>query len=189
MEVQIYEPVTIDPIAKVQSEALRAEIELLTEIARLAASGEIELLWQAETQIEFLGQYMIPGGGRSELAAAGIRLVEGPIEYSRMISPIHPFSGETWRTVQVDFLKSLDHPRFRELRRACGADQGSLVNGRQLKDAFHIWSAEVAGATHFMTTDFKLIRLVRSFKSCPPLVKVVRPSELLADLGTAACSA
>jgi hypothetical protein len=183
LEFDVYELNTLDPTAKVTEEPLRTEIDLLSRVAMLAKSGEIELLWQVETQLEFLGQYKMPGGGRSELAEAGLTLVSGPIEYSRMITPPLGMPGQTWRSMQLGFLRSLQHPRFLELQRICGANEGAQKRrDSQLKDAFHIWSAEVANATHFLTTDFKLVHRVRDFKALSTVVKVVAPSDLMADL-------
>lgn len=62
-DVEIYEPKTLDPTGKVDAQSLRLEIDALSEIARRAKDGEIQLLWQFETQLEFLGQYKIHGGG------------------------------------------------------------------------------------------------------------------------------
>ena len=145
--------------------------------------GEIELLWNIESEVEFFGIQGFPGGGRSELLDAGVTMVKGPVKYSRLLSSLSPLSGDTWRSLRTGFLNSIDHPRFLELKRACGALQGDRVNENQLVDAFHIWCAEAANASHFLTTDFKLARIVRGHKAAPPRVKVVAPSELLAELG------
>ncbi len=172
-EFLVHEIVDVDPTASVQP-GLRTEIDLLSHIARRAKAGDIELLWHIGSEIEFFGIYLFPGGGASELLDAGVTMVEGPIKYSRLLSPLSPLS---------DFLSSIDHPRFLELQRACGAFQGDHVNEKQLVDAFHVWCAEVANASHFLTTDFSLARLVRGHKAAPPRVQVVAPSELLDELG------
>ena len=52
-------------------------------------------------------------------------------------------------------------------------------NPNQLKDAFHIWCAESAGANYFLTGDFKLIDLVSRQKKCSLKTNVVKPSELI----------
>lgn len=176
----VHDVVTYDPTAKVQDEPLRTEIDRLTDVATLAKAGRIELLWHNESQIEFWGIYLIPGG-HSELLQAGVTMVEGPIRYGRVLSPTRP--GETWSSVQLEFLKSLHQPRFRALQKACGALQGEQIHDRQLLDAFHIWCAEEAKATHFLTTDLKLVRTVRACKTVSPLVRVVTPSELLTEIG------
>lgn len=176
----VYDLVDEDPTSRVHDEPLRTEIDLLSRVAELARRGEIELLSHVESQLEFWGILLVPGGGISELLVAGITHVEGPIKYSRIIAA--PFLGEPARTLQIRFLRSLQHQRYLDLQRACGAHQGDHVNEKQLLDAFHIWCAEEAGATHFLTTDFKLLRAMRSHKTYPPQVRVVVPSELLNEI-------
>ncbi len=76
-----------------------------------------------------------------------------------------------------------EYPRFLELRKICGANQGSSVNENQLIDAFHIWCAEEAGATYFLTCDLKLRNLIRNRTQNPLRLELVAPTELLAALG------
>jgi hypothetical protein len=179
----VHEIVDIDPTTSVQPGRLLTEIALLSEVARRAKAGDIELLWHTESEIEFFAIHLFPGGGTSDLLDAGITVVEGPVKYGRLLSPLSPLSGETWRTLRTDFLNSIDDPRFVQLQRACGAHQGDRVNENQLADAFHVWCAEATDASHFLTTDFKLARLVRAHKAAPPRVRIVAPSELLDELG------
>lgn len=40
-----------------------------------------------------------------------------------------------------------------------------------------------ANATHFLTTDLKLVHTVRACKTSSPLVRVVTPSELVTEIG------
>jgi hypothetical protein len=180
-ELVVHEIVDIDPTASVEPK-LRAEIDLLSEVARRARVGDIELVWHIETELEFFGIYQLDGG-RSELLDAGVTMVDGPLKYRRLLSPMSPLSRDTWRSPRTDFLKSVNHPRFLELQRACGAFQGDHINEQQLADAFHVWCAEATDASHFLTTDFKLARSVRGHKTAPPRVRVVAPSELLDELG------
>lgn len=182
-EFVVHDLVEIDPTASVNSEPLRTEIDLLSQVAERAKAGDIELLWHTEGEVEFFSIHLLPGGGTSELLDAGVTMVDGPIKSSRLLSPMFPLSGETWRSLRKDFLAGLDHQRFRELQRACGAIQGDHVNENQLVDAFHIWCAEAADASHFLTTDFKLVRLVRGHKTAPPRPRVVTPSELFEEMG------
>jgi hypothetical protein len=172
-----------DPTARV-ADRLRAELELLPQVADLARRDEIELLSHNEADIELLGTVRFPEERRSVFDDVPITKVKGPVQYSRYITP-HPrmrLAGQTWRSLQVDFLKSLKHQRFLELQRACGVSQGGYLRENQLKDAFHIWCAEESGATHFLTTDFRLVNIVNREKTFPPRVRVVKPSELLSEL-------
>lgn len=126
---------------------------------------------------------MVPGPGISVLHGVDIETVEGPIEYSRVIVGPHLGLGDP-RELQIQFLRGIEDKRFLQLQRACGAWQGSSVNDNQLLDAFHVWCAEHAAATHFLTTDFKLTRVVKTYKQAPPQLKIVTPSELILDLSS-----
>ena len=52
------EIVEIDPTSQVQAEPLRTEIDLLSEVARRARTGDVELLWNVESEIEFFGIHL-----------------------------------------------------------------------------------------------------------------------------------
>jgi hypothetical protein len=181
-KVVVHDFVTFDPAARVTNAKLKVEIDHLNTIAQLAKDKAIELLWHGETSNEFSGIWMVPSGGRPELLKAGVTWVPSPIKYSRLLHSVLP-DERSPGDVQIDFIRGIDHPRFSQLQKACGAAQGKTVNSNQLLDAFHVWCAESAGATHFLTTDFKLVRLVRGHKSHPPEVKLVLPSELLDEIG------
>jgi hypothetical protein len=150
---------------------LRAEIDLLLQIAELAKKGTLELLIHFETILESWG---LPKMTNVEGAFFGapIRKVDGPFQYAR----IH---GGYGAKSQADWMRGLDHKRFKELQVACGAFQGATIAENELKDAFHIWCAESANATFFLTCEKKLVTQVRNHKRFPPNVAVVRPSELL----------
>jgi hypothetical protein len=176
----VYEFINVDPTAKVQDEKhkkLREEIDLISKIAECAKRGEVELLWGIDSMTEFLRILDIPFPGFSVLAGAGITKVQGPVKFNYIVP-----HDRSWKTVQIDLLKSIEHPRYLQLRKACGANQGESVNGNQLLDAFHIWCAEYANSTHFLTTDFKLSRVIGKYKASPPIVSVVLPSQLLQEI-------
>jgi hypothetical protein len=178
----VHDIVEINPNDKIKDQGFRAEVDLLTRIADVAKAGEIELITTAEVFVELLG-ITILGQRKTRLLDAPITRVKAPFEYSRVIAGFQQSaSSRPGHDAQVAFLKSLTFPRLLQLRKACGADQGKEVNGNQLIDAFHVWCAEEAGASHFLTCDLKLVRLVRQYKKYPVKVKVVSPSELLADL-------
>jgi hypothetical protein len=73
---------------------------------------------------------------------------------------------------QYEFLRELHHPRFLELRKMCGAEQGANVNRNQLLDAFHLWSAEHHDCEYLLSLDFKLARVISNSKK-KPLCRVV----------------
>jgi predicted nucleic acid-binding protein len=176
----LYELATEDPTERVVGDELRSEIDLLPRVAELAIRGELELLWHVEALVEFLNIHLVPASGTSPFFEAKVARVEGPINYSRIIAG--PFLGETAEELQLKFLEGLSHQRFRELQRACGVQKASRNYRNQLLDAFHLWTAEEAGATHLLTTDIKLTRVIRAHKVSPTRLRVVLPSELLQEI-------
>ena len=179
--VTVNDSAEIDPTSKITAEPLRTEINLLSDIAKLAKAGYIELLSHFEMELELL-QIQLLGRSRSEFDGINIQRVEGPVRYARMLTSWQALPTESAKSLQIAFLKGLQHSRYHELQRGCGAHQGGQINGNQLIDAFHIWCAESGGASHFLTTDLKLIRLTRQHRTSPPRVRVLTPSELLQEL-------
>jgi hypothetical protein len=169
---------------------LRDEIDAISAVASLARAGAIKLASNLETTLELLTIVSIPSPGKSEFHDINIANVPAPFEYSRLASGTHYVSG-TAKELQYAFLRRIRAPRFLEIQRACGAYQGDSVapNGNQLADAFHIWCAEVAAAEYFLTTDLKLVRVVRQYKKAPLRVSVVSPTQLLVALETNPSSA
>jgi hypothetical protein len=163
---------------------LKAEALLLRRVADEARNGIIRLIIQAEVVHE---TWTLPWARGAHLYGVDIEWVDAPIQYGRILGRIVPSPRSARRNDMkestVEFLSRLKQARFKELQVACGATQGDRINENQLIDAFHVWCAEEAGATHFLTLDFKLMRTVRQHKKHPPRVKVVKPSELLHDLG------
>jgi hypothetical protein len=162
---------------------LKTDASLIRRVAEEAREGKIRLITQAEVVHE---TWTLPWVRGAYLYDVEIEWVEAPVEYSRILGRIIPSPPSARRNDMkestVEFLASLEHTRFKQLQIACGADQGQQTNENQLIDAFHVWCAEAAGATHFLTLDFKLKRIVEGHKRFPPRVKVTKPSELLYDL-------
>lgn len=171
-----------DPTNKIEGE-LRQEIDCLDEVAAMARNGRIILLTSDEAMIEFLINEKIPNNRVSPFDGIPIEYVEQPATCSRILGGVPGLSGETVVEQQIRFFESLEDKRFLQIQRACGAYQGSTISGKQIRDAFHLWCAEICDASHFLTTDLKLVRLVRNYKAAPLRLKVVRPSELLLDVG------
>lgn len=190
LEVTVHDIVTRRELDSLPNSEVRNEALLLRPIAELAKSGKISLITQAEVVHE---SWTLPWVRGAHLYGAEIEWVNAPIQYSRILGRVIPSPpGSRHNDLKestVDFLKSVDHARFRQLQVACGAHQGAQeLNENQLIDAFHVWCAEAAGARYFLTCDFKLIRIVRGHKRYPPRVSLVRPSELLADLSALSAS-
>ena len=72
---------------------------------------------------------------------------------------------------QMDFFRSIQHPRFLQIRKAVG--------DAHVDDAFHLWSAEHAGLDAFLTLDARFKKVVfNKRKQILSAVAVVHPKEL-----------
>lgn len=149
----------------------RTEVDLLPRIGELAKRGSLELIINFETLLESWGLPKMMNQ-EGQFFGAPIRKIEGPFRYAR----IQAGSGSK---SQVEWMRTIEHQRFKDLQVACGAFQGETVAENELKDAFHIWCAESAGAMYFLTCERKLVTQVRNHRRFPPKVEVVRPSELI----------
>lgn len=169
----------VDRNEKIKSAELRREVNLLPKIAELAKSGRLEILLHSESIFEGMGlPAMASPSGR--FLGAPITDAEAPIKYGRTLfhSRISP------KELTLDFLKGIKDKRFKELQKVTGAYQGKdNYNLNQLLDAFYIWCAEHNQCGYMLTLDFKLIKMVRSSRKHSVQVKLVKPSELLAETG------
>jgi hypothetical protein len=176
--LQLYEPVIVDPNDQIDpASELRREVDLLPKAAGLAQVGLATFMISVEIQIELSDLPNLDSVTGFFYGAPHV-LVNPPVRYSRVL-----YGGlEDPMREQYNFLRSLDHGRFLELRRICGAEQGQKVNRNQLLDAFHLWCAEFNRCEYFLSLDFKLARIVGNAKARPQC-RIVKPSELLSVLG------
>jgi hypothetical protein len=168
----------IVPVLRRPSDPLLRDAAMLPLIAMLAKRGRIELLWHEAAMVEFWRQPnrdSIDG----QFYGAPITWVRSP-NAGGGISALTP--GLSWRERMLQNLRSRKDPRFLELQVAAGVKEGSKKIDNQLLDAWHLWCAELAGATYFLTADRKLIKHVRQHRRHPPLVIVVTPRELIKAL-------
>lgn len=117
----LHVPVIIDPNERMdETSALRAEVDLLPEVAGLAQRGRATFLISFETQVELSG---IPNldSRTGYVYGAPHTIVQPPVRYSRVLygGPADPL------VAQYRFLQELSHDRFLELRVICGAQQGN----------------------------------------------------------------
>jgi predicted nucleic acid-binding protein len=147
-------------------------------IAALAKEQKIRLLIHQEVIFELMGLPRANGGQR--FYDAPIEEIDGPFQYSRIAF------DHTKHDYQYEFLSKVDHPRFKELQRACGAYQGEHkpLNRNQLLDAFHVLCAESASADYFVTMDGALARVLQDGYEKKTTVNLVAPKELLIALLT-----
>lgn len=165
-EVTAHTPTVIHPNKKLDA-GLRAEVAELPFIAFLAHRKRIELLCHGEVVIELMGLPRTTDR-RGLFYGAPIKMSPDPIPYGRIVmgdvalpqqprGVKNPLNAAKLR--QVDFIQHLADPRILALRKACNADTRHGVNPNQLIDAFHLWCAEAAGATHFLTAERSLLEL------------------------------
>lgn len=166
------------PAANV-NETLRAEISRLPLIAYLAKRGRIRLCTSHDVLQEF---WELPktDDPRGRFCGAPIEHLSDLFEYPR----VYAYHGLPWvkrkslKEQQMDFLASLSHPRFEQLKVAVGASAQASNYRNQLLDAYHIQSAEAAGCDYFLAIDLKLIRHISRHRRFPPTVSVVSPTML-----------
>jgi hypothetical protein len=154
-----------------------ADAALLPLLAQLAAMGRIELLLHLDTSLEF-GRLPYTDTPRGRFFGAPITWVQSPKPWGRLVAD----GRKTMAEHQLDYLRSRRDQRFLDLQLAVGVKEGAANAGNQLLDAWHIFSAESAGATHFLTCDYKLIKHLRTHRRAKPNVSVVTPTTLLRDL-------
>ncbi|HEV2176763.1 MAG TPA: hypothetical protein VGW33_06140 [Terriglobia bacterium] len=174
-KVTVHEPVDVNPNDFIKDPGLKAEVELLPELAEAGKRGQLRYVMQMETRIEGWG---IPNmdSATGLFYGAPIRACDAPIKYSRMIAG----GIEGPKNMQFEFLTRISSKRFLELQKLTGVYQGKgNLNRNQLLDAFHLWCAEHSKCDYFLTLDFKLIGLLQGNFKSQLQVKALRPSALL----------
>ena len=176
IDLVVHDEVIFNPNERISNPTLRHEAELLPMVAALGTAGTVEFVQTVESLYETWGLPSLDSeSGR--FYGAPIRLLKDiPFEYSRVFGG----AGIDGEKEQMRFLLGIKQPRFEALKRALGAFQGRDLpaNRNQLLDAFHLWCAELAECTYFLTLDFKLQKVLRRSKIETP-VQVVHPSQLL----------
>lgn len=175
-DVTVHDLVEVNPNDAITNAELRAEADHLPRLANLGKIGAIEFIMCHETRWESWGLPNMDSKG-GEFYGAPITAGAEPLEYSRIVAS----SRQDSRSLQYDFLCSIENQRFLDLQKITGAYQGKQPrNHNQLLDAFHIWSAERNACEFFLSLDFKLINVLSRPENKPRVrVQLVRPSELL----------
>ena len=179
VSLKIHQPVYVNQNVKLLIKGRPSQFDdtlALRFIAALAKEGKIRLLTHQEVVFELMRLPRANGGQR--FYDAPIENVQGPFQYGRIVI------DHTKHDYQYEFLSKVDHPRFKELQRACGAYQGQHkpLNRNQLLDAFHVLCAESASAEYFLTMDGKLARVLQHGKKKKTNLNFVSPKELLIAL-------
>ena len=167
--------------APAKGERLKRDIELLPELANAITTKGVDLITDDEVFYELFSQKRI-GFRRDFFYGMPIKMGRPPIEYSRPLVHSRTLGNRQTNNSQINFLLSIDHPRFLAIQKATGAYQGNSIAQNELKDAFFLWCAEHNGADYFLTLDYDLARCVERCKTVKIRPKVVSPSELLGIL-------
>jgi hypothetical protein len=155
---------------------VKEELPYFATLCNSARVGELEFFTSFEILMEATRQR-----GRSEgylginlLRGVAIKHVPSPIQRSIMIGA----AGSTGITEneQMEFFRSIQHPRFLEIKQAVGE--------AHIDDIYHLWTAEVALLNVFLTVDKRFRNVVNSQKDRIKLaVSAMTPKELCQDLG------
>ena len=176
VELVVHDEVVVNPNDRIANPTLKYEAELLPKVAALGKIGVLDFVQTVEALYETWG---IPNmdSESGPFYGAQIRLLKDiPFQYGRVMGGL----GIDGKAEQLRFINGIRNPRFEAIQRASGAFQGSNnpPNSNQLVDAFHLWCAELAGCTYFLSLDFKLQKSLAQSK-IELRVQIVRPSELL----------
>ncbi len=153
-------------------ESFRQEqLPWLATVCNLAKQGKLELFTSHEMRMEKLRQKGRCEGplGIKLLRDVPIKSIRCPVQRPILIGP----SGSVGVTKdeQMEFLRSIDHPRFLQITRATG--------DAHIDDAFHFWAAEEAGLDLFLTMDQRFWRVVNQKKKIiNSAIPVMTPKEL-----------
>lgn len=134
------------------------EISCLPSIAWMARQGRVELLCTEEVVTELRGlpktddpRGLFYGAPITRVKAPAYATGSGLLE--RLVYP-RAQRRPNARERQLEFMGGIQRQRFLELQKATGAYQGpgKPPHKNQLWDAFHVWSAECAGADFSLGT-------------------------------------
>ncbi|MBI3995662.1 MAG: hypothetical protein HY349_06785 [Nitrospirae bacterium] len=174
-DITVHDFIDLNPNDFIKNPELKAEADLLPELAEAGKRGQVKYVIQMETLFESWGLPKMDSA-TGKFYGAPYETVDAPIKYGRVISGgLHDA-----KDMQFEFLANIQSKRFVELQKMTGAYQGNRgLNRNQLFDAFQLWCAEHNACDYFLTLDFKLIEVLRKNRKLQLQVEVVRPSEFL----------
>ena len=155
---------------------VQEELPYFATLCNSARLGKFEFFSSFEILMEASRQK-----GRSEgylgidlLRGVPIKHVPSPIQRSIVIGTTESI-GMT-REEQMEFFRSIEHPRFLEIKQAVGE--------AHIGDVYHLWTAEVASLDVFLTVDKRFRNAVDSQKArINSPVWTMTPRELCEYLG------
>jgi hypothetical protein len=155
---------------------VREQLPYFATLCNSARVGKVEFFTSFEILMEATRQKGRSEGylGMNLLRDVPIKHVPSPIQRSIMTGSAQSIGiteGE-----QMDFFRSIQHPRFVEIRKAVGE--------AHIDDAYHLWTAEEASLDVFLTIDKRFLNAVKNEKDkIKSSVLAMAPKELCETLG------
>jgi hypothetical protein len=154
----------------------REELPYFASLCNSARESKVEFFTSFELLMEASRQKGPSQGhlGTDLLQGIPMKRVQCPVQRSVMFGGTASF-GIT-ETEQMEFFRSLRHPRFLEIAKAIG--------DAHIDDAFHLWTAEEASLDVFLTLDKRFRNVVHGqMQNVRSSVLVSTPKELSERLG------
>jgi hypothetical protein len=152
---------------------IQDQLPYLVSLCNFAREGGVEFRTSSELFMEAVRQPTSTQGylGIDFLSGIPKTTVPCPVERfsscKKVIDPIVDFGKDE----QLDFFRTIQHPRFLHLR--------STLGDAQLADAFHLWTAEEAALDVFLTLDRKFANNVHNRrKTIGSTVAVMFPKDV-----------
>lgn len=149
----------------------QVQLPWLATLCNFAKQGRLEFFTSHEMRMERLRQKGRCEGylGINLLRDVPVKSIPCPARRSILIAPTGSI-GVT-EEEQMEFFRSIRHPRFLQIRSATG--------DAHIDDAFHLWAAEEAGLDVFLTMDQRFWRVVnQKKKTIDSVIPVMTPKEL-----------
>lgn len=174
--VQVFKPYTVSHLDRIKSDTQFRDSVSIPFLAKAGILGYAEFVKTTHVTHEAAGlPWMASATG--VFFGCQITNVADPIGAKRMLLG-GGRSADEWTDL---FVNSISERRYLEICRVTGAFQGDNkpLQRNQALDAFHIWSAEVAGADLFLTMDYKLSRMVKKDTKNRIQIPVVTPNQAI----------
>lgn len=183
------------PARSASEKELRDQIESLPTIARLAREGIVALFTYSELEFEFDRAARFPANVFGDVFGdAPIARIQAPIDRSPFFQEeMSIYVQKASQTRFCQWLLSLKTlPKESVLIERVGAEQAGnfqkldryreicrCLHEPHFIDAFHLWTGEVNGIDHFLTTDGTFIRALANNRKLDLSCKPIFPADLL----------
>jgi hypothetical protein len=158
------------------------QLPYLATVSELARTVRLGLFVSAELVAERWRQGSPDQGyvGLNILEGVQIGKVKPPVDRTMVVGLLRR-SAREWKDEQVQFFRSVQDSRFLAIRAAVSDPRNPEAH---IGDAFHLWTAEVAGLDVFLTMDQRFLNVMSGKgKRAKSPVPVLSPKDLCASLG------